>query len=80
MSVLTLSDEAVQVLVVGPLDSKVTTTDIVDGLIVDHEAAVGVLESGVSGQDGIVWFNNRSGDLRSRVDTELELALLAVVD
>lgn len=39
-----------------------------------------MLQSGVSGQDGVVGLNNGGGDLRSGVDAELELALLAVVD
>ena len=75
-----MSNEAVQVLVVGTLDAEVATTDIVDGLIVDHEAAVGVLKSGVSSQDRVVRLDNRSCDLRSRIDAELELALLAILD
>ena len=79
-TLLTLSDEPIQVLVVGTLDAKVATADVIDGLVVDHEATVGVLESGVCGQDGVVWLDNRGCDLRGRVDTELQLALLAVVD
>jgi len=39
-----------------------------------------VLERGVCGENGVVGLNDRGGDLRCRVDTELELALLAVVD
>lgn len=34
----------------------------------------------MGGEDGVVGLNDRCGDLRGRVDTELELALLAVVD
>lgn len=75
-----LSDETVQVLVVGTLDAQVAAANVVDGLVVDHERAVTVLKSGVGGQDGVVWLNNRGSHLRRWVDTELELALLAVVD
>jgi hypothetical protein len=39
-----------------------------------------VLKSSVSGQDGVVWLNNRGRDLRSWVHAELQLALLAVVN
>lgn len=39
-----------------------------------------MLEGSVGGEDGVVWLNNRSSDLRSGVHAELELALLAVVD
>jgi hypothetical protein len=76
----TLGDQAVQVLVVGALNAEVPPADVVDGLIVDHEAAVGVLERRVGGEDGVVRLDNRGGDLGRRVDAELELALLAVVD
>lgn len=76
----TLSDQAVQVLVVGALDAEVATADVVDGLVVDHEGAVAVLKGGVGGEDGVVGLDDGGGDLRSRVDAELELALLAVVD
>lgn len=44
---LTLGDKAVQVLIVGPLESQVPTADIVDGLVIDHKAAVGVLQGSV---------------------------------
>lgn len=76
----TLSDEAIQVLVVGALNAEVPAADVVDGLVVNHEGAVGVLQGGVSCENGVVGLDNGSGDLRRRVDTELELALLAVVD
>lgn len=76
----TLSDQSVQVLVVGSLDAEVATADIVDGLVVDHEGAVRVLKGGVGGEDGVVRLDDRGGDLRGRVDAELELALLAVVN
>jgi hypothetical protein len=39
-----------------------------------------VLKGCVGGEDGVVGLDNRGGDLGSRVDAELELALLAVVD
>lgn len=76
----TLSDQSVQVLVVGSLDAEVATADVVDGLVVDHEGAVRVLKGGVGGEDGVVRLDDRGGDLRGRVDAELELALLAVVN
>ena len=76
----TLSDQTVQVLVVGTLNAEVAAADVVDGLVVNHEGAVGVLEGGLGGEDGCEGLDNGGGDLRSRVDAELELALLAVVD
>lgn len=47
----TLSNQAVKVLVVGTLQAEVAAADVVDGLVVDHEGAVGVLEGGVGGED-----------------------------
>lgn len=39
-----------------------------------------MLKGGVGGQDGVVRLNDGGGNSGSRVDAELELALLAVVD
>jgi hypothetical protein len=75
-----LGDQTVQVLEVGALNTEVAAADVVDGLIVDHEGAVAVLEGGVSGKDGVVWLDDRGGDLWGWVDTEFQLALLAVVN
>ena len=38
-----LADQTVQVGVCGPLNVKVTSTDVVNGLVVHHEGAVRVL-------------------------------------
>ncbi len=75
-----LTDQSVQVGVGRSLDVQVTTADIVDGLVVDHESAVGVLQGGVGGQDRVVWLDDGSGDLWGWVDSELELGLFAVVN
>lgn len=75
-----MSNQAVQVLVVGALKTKVTAADVVNGLVVDHERAVGVLKGGVGGENRVVRLNNGGSGLRGGIDTELELALLAVVD
>ena len=74
-----LSDEAVQVLVVRALEAEVAAADVVDGVVVNHERAIAVLESGVGGEDGVVRLDHRCGNLRSRVDAELQLAFLAIV-
>jgi len=39
-----------------------------------------MLEGCVRSENGVVWFNNGGGDLRSGIHTEFELALLAIVD
>ena len=47
----TLGNQAIQILVVWPLNAEVATADVVNGLIIDHERAVGVLKRGVGSQD-----------------------------
>ena len=75
-----LGDQTVQVGVRGTLDVQVATADVINGLVVDHEGAVGVLKGGMGRQDRVVRLNNGSGHLWGRVDGELELRLLAVVN
>ena len=75
-----LGDQTVQVGVGGTLDVQVTTADVVDGLVVNHEGTVGVLQGGMGGQDGVVGLHHGRGHLWGRVDGELQLGLLAVVD
>ena len=75
-----LSDESVQVGVGGSLDVEVSSADVVDSLVVEHDGDVGVLEEGVGGEHGVVGLNDGSGDLGRRIDGETELGLLAVVD
>jgi hypothetical protein len=74
-----LGNQTVEVLVVRPRDIQAATADVVDRLVVDEEGAVRVLDGAVSREDGVVGLNDRCGDARSRVNGELELALLAVV-
>ena len=68
-----LGDQTVQVGVRGTLDVQVATTDVVNGLVVDHEGAVGVLKSGMGRQDRVVRLNDGSGHLWGRVDGKLKL-------
>ncbi len=75
-----MSNETVQVLVVGSFQAEVALVNVIDSLVVHHERAFRVLKSCVCGEDGVVWLNNRGGGLRSRIDTELKLALLAIVN
>jgi len=75
-----LSDESVQVGVSGSFDVELSSADIVDSFIVEHDSDIGMFEEGVSGQDGVVWFNDGSGDLGGWVDGETKLGFLAVID
>ena len=58
-----LADQTVEVGVGGTLDVQVPAADVVDGLVVDHEGAVGVLQGGVGGQDGVVGLDHSGGHL-----------------
>jgi len=75
-----LRDESVQVGVGGALNIEVAAADIVDGLVVEHDGDIGVLEERVGGEDRVVGLNDGGGDLRRGVDGEAELGLLAVVN
>jgi hypothetical protein len=75
-----LSDQSVQVLVVGALETKVSAADIVDSFVVNHEGTVGVLKGSVGGENGVVWLNDGGCGLGSWVNTELELNFLSEID
>jgi hypothetical protein len=75
-----LGNESVQVGVGGSLDIEVSSADIVDGLVIEHDGDIGVLKEGVSGEDGVVRLDDGGGDLGRRVDGETELGLLSVID
>ena len=75
-----LGNESVQVGVGWSLDVEVSSADIVDGLVVEHDGDIGMLKEGVSGQNGVVWLDNGGGDLWGWVDGETELGLLSVID
>lgn len=74
-----LSNEAVEVLVGWPRNIQVAAADIVDRLVVDQKGAVGILDSAVRRQHGVVRLNDSGRDARAWVDGKFEFALLAVV-
>jgi hypothetical protein len=75
-----LGDESVEVGVGGSLDVEVSSADVIDGFVIDHDSNIGVLEEGVGGEDGVVRLNDSGGNLRRREDGETKLGLLTVVD
>ena len=75
-----LGDESVQVGVGGALNVEVSAADVVDGLVVEHDGDVGVLEERVGGEDRVVRLNDGGGDLGRGVHGETELGLLAVIN
>mgnify|MGYP001810431735 CR=1 FL=1 len=75
-----MTDHAIQVDVGGPLDVQIALAQIVDGLVVDHERAVRVLQRAVRGQYRVVRLDDGRRHLGRRVDGKLQLGLFAVVD
>ena len=54
-----LGYEPVEICVSWTFDVQVALADVVDGLVVHHEGAVGVLEGGVRAQGGVVRLHHR---------------------
>jgi hypothetical protein len=75
-----LGNESVQVGVGWSLDIEISSADVVDGFVIDHDSDIGVLEEGMGGEHGVVWLNNSGGDLWGWVDGETKLGLLTVID
>lgn len=74
-----LSDKAVEMFITGSRDVQVAVADVVDRFVVNEEGAVGVFDSAVGGENGVIRLDNSGGDTRSRVDCEFELGLFAVI-
>jgi len=75
-----LSDESVKVGVGGSLNIELSSADIVDGFVIEHNGNIGVLKKRVSGENGVVRLNNSGGDLGRGIDGESELGFLSVID
>jgi hypothetical protein len=75
-----LSNQSVEVRVGWPLYIQITSANVIDGLVIDHERAVRVLEGRVSRKDGVIRFNYCRGHLGCRINGELEFGFLAIID
>jgi len=75
-----LGDESVEVGVGWSLDVEVSSADVINGFVIDHDSNIGVLEEGVGGENGVVWLNNGGGDLWGWVDGESELGFLTIIN
>jgi hypothetical protein len=53
-----LGNKSVQVSVGWSLDIEVSSANIINSFVINHDSDVGVLKEGVSGKYGVVWFNN----------------------
>lgn len=73
-----LSNQTVQVLITRAGNIQLTMANVIDGLIVNKESAIGVLNGAVGGQDGVVGLDHSSGYAGGRVNGELQLGFLAV--
>lgn len=74
-----MGNKSIEVLIVWSLNTKISSADIIDGFVVNHERAVRVFESRVCGEDRVVWLHDGGSDLWCRVHAEFEFALFAVV-
>ena len=75
-----MRDQTIKVGVRWTFNIQITAADIVDGFIVDHKSAIRMFQGSMSSQDRVVRLNDGSRNLRSGVDRELQLRLLAVVN
>merc|ERR1712025_1289281 len=75
-----LLDDAVQVGVRRALNVQATTANIVDGLVVQTESHIGVLQQRVRRKHVIVRLHDSGGNLRGRSHSVCQLGLFAVVD
>ena len=53
-----LTNQTIQIGISWPLNIQITTANIVNGLVVNHESTIGMIQSGVGGQDRVVGLNN----------------------
>jgi len=74
-----LSDQPVEVGEAGGRNTKVLLADIVNCFVINHERAVGVFESGMCREHGVVGLNNGVGHLGCGVYAEFEFGFFAVV-
>jgi hypothetical protein len=74
-----LSNQTVQMLVVGTRNVQAAAADIVDSLVVDKECAIGVLNGAMGREDSVVGLDDGGRNTRSGIYSEFKLALLAVI-
>ena len=75
-----LGDQSVQVGVSWSFNTKFFGAEIINCLIVDHKCTIGVLQSCMSRQNGIIWFDDSCGDSWSWVNGEFQFGLLSIVN
>jgi len=53
-----LSNESVQVGIGWSFNIEISSADIVDGFVIEHNGNIGMFEEGVGGKDGVIRFND----------------------
>ena len=53
-----LADQSIQIRISWPLNVQVSTANVVNGLVVNHKCAIGMVQSRMGCQNGIVGFND----------------------
>ena len=75
-----LSNKSVQVGIGGPLNVEISSADIVDSFVIEHDCDISVFQKRVSGQHRVVWLYYSGGDLWGWINCESELGFLSVID
>merc|ERR1719199_1368595 len=75
-----LGHDAVDVAVSRALDLEVALEDLVEGLVVEDQGHLGVVEQQVGREETVVGLDDDEREVGRRVDLEADLGLLAVVD
>jgi len=65
-----LSNQSVEVGVSRSFDVQLSSADVINCFVIQHNSHISVFQQGVGGKDTVVRFNNSSGDLRGRIDSE----------
>jgi len=75
-----LSNESVQVGIGWSFNIKISSTDIIDGFIIEHNGNIGMFKERVGRKNWVIWFNNGGWDLGRWVYGETEFWFFAVID
>lgn len=75
-----LSNETIKIRVSRAFDVQVTTADIINSFIINHECTVRMFQSSVGGKNRVVRFDDGGCDLGSWVDGEFQFALFSIIN
>ena len=75
-----MSNQSVEIGVSRSFNIKISATDVVNRLVIDHERAIRMLQGGVSGKDRVVGLYYRCGYQRGGVNGKFQLGFLAIVN